>query len=89
MIKFSLLCCTDVKKLTKTSYFKLVVGHTTKHMKQGRSCDIIQIIHGSECNEVENVAQVVDDESGESMKPTEEVPLKELGESELERLVRG
>jgi len=31
----------------------------------------------------------MDDESGESMKPVEEVPLKELGESELKRLVRG
>ena len=29
------------------------------------------------------------DESGESMEPMEEVPLKELGESELEKLVRG
>ena len=28
------------------------------------------------------------DESGESMEPVEEVPLKELGESDLERLVR-
>jgi len=32
---------------------------------------------------------VVNDESGESMEQVEEVPLKELGESELERLVRG
>ena len=32
---------------------------------------------------------VMDDESGESMEPMEEVPLKELGEAELERLVRG
>ena len=32
---------------------------------------------------------VIDDESGELMEVTEEVPLKELGESELERLVRG
>ena len=31
----------------------------------------------------------MDDESGESMEPVEEVPLVELGESELERLVRG
>ena len=31
---------------------------------------------------------VMDGESGELMKPMEEVPLKELGESELERLVR-
>jgi len=31
----------------------------------------------------------MDDESGESMEPIEEVPLVELGESELERLVRG
>jgi len=29
------------------------------------------------------------DESGESMEPREEVPLKELGSAELERLVRG
>jgi len=32
---------------------------------------------------------MMDDESGESMEPTEEVPLKELGALELERLVRG
>ena len=32
---------------------------------------------------------VMDDESGESMEPMEEVQLKELGESESERLVRG
>ena len=31
----------------------------------------------------------MDDESGESMKLMEEMPLKELGEAELERLVRG
>jgi len=31
----------------------------------------------------------MDDESGESMEPMEVVPLRELGESELERLVRG
>jgi len=31
---------------------------------------------------------VMDDDSGESMEPMEEVPHKELGESELERLVR-
>jgi len=31
----------------------------------------------------------LDDESGESMGLMEEVPLKELGEAELERLVRG
>jgi len=31
----------------------------------------------------------MDDESGESMELMEEVPLKELGESEMERLVRG
>jgi len=30
----------------------------------------------------------MDDESGESMELMEEVPLKELGEEELERLVR-
>ena len=30
----------------------------------------------------------MDGESGELMKPMKEVPLKELGESELERLVR-
>jgi len=29
------------------------------------------------------------DESGESIEPMEEVPLKELGESEFERLVCG
>ena len=38
---------------------------------------------------VEEWAGVMDDESGESMEPMEEVPLKVLGESELERLVRG
>jgi len=32
---------------------------------------------------------VLDDESGESMELMEEVPLIELGEAELERLVRG
>ena len=32
---------------------------------------------------------VMDDESGESMGVMEEMPLKELGEAELERLVRG
>ena len=31
----------------------------------------------------------MDDESGESMEPMEELPLIGLGESELERLVRG
>jgi len=31
----------------------------------------------------------MDDESGESMELTEEVPLKKLGDEELERLVRG
>jgi len=31
----------------------------------------------------------MDDESGESMEPIEVVPLRELDESELERLVRG
>ena len=30
-----------------------------------------------------------DDESGESMEPMAEVPFIELGEAELERLVRG
>ena len=30
----------------------------------------------------------MDDESGESMEPMEEVPLIQLGEAELERLVR-
>jgi len=30
----------------------------------------------------------MDDDSGESMEPMEEVPLKELGESEFERLMR-
>jgi len=33
--------------------------------------------------------RVMDDESGRSMELMEEVPLKELGEAELERLVRG
>jgi len=32
---------------------------------------------------------VMDDESGESMEVMEEMPLKELGEAELDRLVRG
>ena len=32
---------------------------------------------------------MMDDESGESMELMEEVLLKELGEAELERLVRG
>jgi len=31
---------------------------------------------------------VMDDESGESMELMEETPLKEMGEAELERLVR-
>jgi len=31
----------------------------------------------------------MDDESGESMELMDEVPLRELGESELERSVRG
>ena len=31
----------------------------------------------------------MDDESGESMEPMEEVPLIQLSEAELERLVRG
>ena len=31
----------------------------------------------------------MDDESGESMKLIEKVPLKELGEAEVDRLVRG
>jgi len=31
----------------------------------------------------------MDDESGESMEVMEEMPLKELGEAELERLVWG
>jgi len=31
----------------------------------------------------------MDDESGESMEMTEKMPLKDLGEAELERLVRG
>ena len=31
----------------------------------------------------------MDDESGESMVQMEEMPLKEMGEAELERLVRG
>ena len=32
---------------------------------------------------------VMDDESSESMELMEEMPLKEMGEAELERLVRG
>ena len=32
---------------------------------------------------------LIDHEGGESMEPMEKVPLKELGESEMERLVRG
>ena len=32
---------------------------------------------------------LIDNEGGESMEPMEKVPLKELGESEMERLVRG
>ena len=32
---------------------------------------------------------MMDAESGESMELVEEVPIKELGEAELERLVRG
>ena len=32
---------------------------------------------------------MMDDESGESMEPTKEVPLIQLGEAGLERLVRG
>ena len=32
---------------------------------------------------------MIDDESGESMELIEEMPLKELGEAELERLVQG
>jgi len=32
---------------------------------------------------------VIDGESGESMELMEEVPLKELGKSEFEKLVRG
>jgi len=31
----------------------------------------------------------MDDESGESMELMEEIPLKEMGEAQLERLVRG
>ena len=33
--------------------------------------------------------RVMDDESGESMEPMKKVPLIQLGEAELERLVRG
>jgi len=32
---------------------------------------------------------VMDDESGQLMELVEEVPLKELGDAEVERLVRG
>ena len=31
----------------------------------------------------------MDDETGESVESMQEVPVKELGEAELERLVRG
>jgi len=31
----------------------------------------------------------MNDESGESTEPMEKVPLKELGEAEMERLLRG
>ena len=31
----------------------------------------------------------MDDESGESMELMDEMPLKEMGEAEIERLVRG
>jgi len=31
----------------------------------------------------------MDDETGESVEPMQEAPVKELGEAELERLVRG
>ena len=37
----------------------------------------------------EKVNGVIDDESGESMELMEEVPIKELDELELERLVCG
>ena len=37
----------------------------------------------------EKVNGVIDDESGESMELMEEVPIKELAELELERLVCG
>ena len=33
--------------------------------------------------------RVMDDDSGESMEPMEEVPLNELGDAQLERLVAG
>ena len=36
-----------------------------------------------------NSEGVMDDESGELMDLLEEVPLKELGDAKLERLVRG
>ena len=32
---------------------------------------------------------MIDDESGESMELMEEMPLKEMGKAEMERLVRG
>ena len=37
----------------------------------------------------DTVKKAMDDESGESMEPMEEVPLVGLGESELERLMCG
>jgi len=35
------------------------------------------------------IVGVINDESGESMEPMEEVPLIQLGKAELEKLVRG
>jgi len=40
-------------------------------------------------NEEVRQCTMMDDESGESMEPMEEVPLIKLGKAELERLVRG
>ena len=49
----------------------------------GMICSKRRFKPGMKCEEVMN------DESGESTEPMEELSLKELGESELERLVRG
>jgi len=40
-------CCQKLK-INYKSYFKLVVGHMTEQMKNGRSCDIKQMTQCSE-----------------------------------------
>ena len=54
-----------------------MVGYGGKDLQKGKVLSLEQKSEG-----------VMDDESGESMKPMEEMPLIELGEAELERLVR-